>query len=309
MGAAQGGARGPGRRGGRAARLAALAGLRRRAGAARRDAGAGARGGRRQAQGFAVPRRARATATGSSCRTDGCRRASSAGGGPRRTTPAGSGRSCSASGTSSRPAAGSRCCASSAGSARGWRPPTRATCWRCWRRTPGRPRRSGCRRCPRVDADRHPLARAPRRRGRPAHRAQRERPDPAAGVPRRPGGRRPGHGHSRVALPGPTARQRAADRGTVGAWHARPRPTTVPTPPVEVDGRRIVLRNLDKVLYPATGTTKGEVLAYYTAVAAPLLAARQGPAGSPASAGPKASTGSCSSRRTCRPGHRRGCGT
>ncbi|MBI4942673.1 MAG: ATP-dependent DNA ligase [Actinobacteria bacterium] len=45
-----------------------------------------------------------------------------------------------------------------------------------------------------------------------------------------------------------------------------------PDTPVEVDGRRIVLRNLDKVLYPATGTTKGEVLAYYTAVAAPLLA-------------------------------------
>ena len=45
-----------------------------------------------------------------------------------------------------------------------------------------------------------------------------------------------------------------------------------PDTPVEVDGRRIVLRNLDKVLYPATGTTKAEVLSYYTAVAAPLLA-------------------------------------
>jgi bifunctional non-homologous end joining protein LigD len=40
---------------------------------------------------------------------------------------------------------------------------------------------------------------------------------------------------------------------------------------VEVEGRRIVLRNLDKVLYPATGTTKGEVLAYYAAVAPALL--------------------------------------
>lgn len=40
---------------------------------------------------------------------------------------------------------------------------------------------------------------------------------------------------------------------------------------VEVEGRRLVLRNLDKVLYPATGTTKGEVLAYYAAVAPALL--------------------------------------
>jgi bifunctional non-homologous end joining protein LigD len=40
---------------------------------------------------------------------------------------------------------------------------------------------------------------------------------------------------------------------------------------VEVGGRRLVLRNLDKVLYPSTGTTKGEVLAYSMAVAEHLL--------------------------------------
>jgi bifunctional non-homologous end joining protein LigD len=40
---------------------------------------------------------------------------------------------------------------------------------------------------------------------------------------------------------------------------------------VEVDGRRLMLRNLDKVLYPATGTTKGEVLAYWSAVAPAML--------------------------------------
>jgi bifunctional non-homologous end joining protein LigD len=40
---------------------------------------------------------------------------------------------------------------------------------------------------------------------------------------------------------------------------------------VEVDGRRLKLSNLDKVLYPATGTTKGEVLHYYAQVAAVLL--------------------------------------
>jgi bifunctional non-homologous end joining protein LigD len=40
---------------------------------------------------------------------------------------------------------------------------------------------------------------------------------------------------------------------------------------VEVDGRQLKLSNLDKVLYPATGTTKGEVLHYYAQVAPVLL--------------------------------------
>ena len=43
------------------------------------------------------------------------------------------------------------------------------------------------------------------------------------------------------------------------------------TQTVEVEGRRLALSNLEKVLYPATGTTKAEVLAYYTAVAPVLL--------------------------------------
>ena len=38
----------------------------------------------------------------------------------------------------------------------------------------------------------------------------------------------------------------------------------------EVDGRRLKLSNLDKVLYPTTGTTKGEVIDYYRRIA-PLL--------------------------------------
>lgn len=41
--------------------------------------------------------------------------------------------------------------------------------------------------------------------------------------------------------------------------------------PVEVDGHRLTLVNLDKVMYPATGTTKGEVLHYYAQVAPVLL--------------------------------------
>lgn len=40
---------------------------------------------------------------------------------------------------------------------------------------------------------------------------------------------------------------------------------------VEVDGRRLGLSNLDKVLYPKTGTTKGEVIDYYTRIAPVVL--------------------------------------
>jgi bifunctional non-homologous end joining protein LigD len=40
---------------------------------------------------------------------------------------------------------------------------------------------------------------------------------------------------------------------------------------VEVEGRRLKVSNLDKVLYPATETTKGEVLHYYAQVASTLL--------------------------------------
>jgi bifunctional non-homologous end joining protein LigD len=40
---------------------------------------------------------------------------------------------------------------------------------------------------------------------------------------------------------------------------------------VEVDGRRLALSNLDKVLYPETGFTKGEVIDYYARVADVLL--------------------------------------
>jgi bifunctional non-homologous end joining protein LigD len=40
---------------------------------------------------------------------------------------------------------------------------------------------------------------------------------------------------------------------------------------VVVDGRRLQVSNLDKVMYPATETTKGEVLNYYARVATVLL--------------------------------------
>ncbi|MFF7702168.1 non-homologous end-joining DNA ligase [Streptomyces lydicus] len=44
------------------------------------------------------------------------------------------------------------------------------------------------------------------------------------------------------------------------------------SPITVVEGRRLPLTNLDKVLYPETGTTKGEVVHYCTTTAEPLLA-------------------------------------
>ena len=43
------------------------------------------------------------------------------------------------------------------------------------------------------------------------------------------------------------------------------------TPITEVEGRRLALSNLDKVLHPATGTAKGELVHYYAITAAAML--------------------------------------
>ena len=40
---------------------------------------------------------------------------------------------------------------------------------------------------------------------------------------------------------------------------------------IEVEGRRLKLSNLEKVLYPAVGFTKGQVIDYYTRIAPVLL--------------------------------------
>lgn len=40
---------------------------------------------------------------------------------------------------------------------------------------------------------------------------------------------------------------------------------------VQVDGRRLRVTNLDKVVYPETGTTKGEVISYYSRIAPVML--------------------------------------
>ena len=49
-----------------------------------------------------------------------------------------------------------------------------------------------------------------------------------------------------------------------------PKETRTETP-VDVDGRHLTLVNLEKVMYPRTGTTKGEVLNYYARVAPVML--------------------------------------
>jgi bifunctional non-homologous end joining protein LigD len=43
------------------------------------------------------------------------------------------------------------------------------------------------------------------------------------------------------------------------------------SPAVEVEGRRLSLSNLDKVLYPSTGFTKGQVIDYYARIAPALI--------------------------------------
>ena len=49
------------------------------------------------------------------------------------------------------------------------------------------------------------------------------------------------------------------------------RPSKNPTTVVDVDGRRLKVTNLDKVLYPATGFTKGQVVDYYARIAPAML--------------------------------------
>ena len=45
---------------------------------------------------------------------------------------------------------------------------------------------------------------------------------------------------------------------------------------VQIDGRRLRITNLDKVVYPESGTTKGEIIAYYTAIAPHILPLLEG---------------------------------
>jgi bifunctional non-homologous end joining protein LigD len=47
--------------------------------------------------------------------------------------------------------------------------------------------------------------------------------------------------------------------------------TNAPSGEVEVGGRRLAIRHLDRVVFPRTGTTKGELLDYYVRVADAML--------------------------------------
>ena len=49
------------------------------------------------------------------------------------------------------------------------------------------------------------------------------------------------------------------------------RPTPGARTEVEIEGRRLVLSNLDKVLYPAAGFTKAQVIDYYIRISGALL--------------------------------------
>lgn len=60
-------------------------------------------------------------------------------------------------------------------------------------------------------------------------------------------------------------------RPALGSRMARAAPGRSAGQSVTVDGRTLKLTNLDKVLYPSTGTTKGDVLAYYAEVGPTML--------------------------------------
>ena len=70
-----------------------------------------------------------------------------------------------------------------------------------------------------------------------------------------------------------------AEASTDGRWIQAKRGRTAGTVPdvaarrveVEVDGRTLSLSNLDKIFYPESGFTKGQVIEYYTRVAPVLL--------------------------------------
>ena len=81
-------------------------------------------------------------------------------------------------------------------------------------------------------------------------------------------------------LQGP-ARGQGRDRGRAASGRTRPRARRSTAerrqarparePQVEVEGRELALSNLDKVLYPKTGFTKGDLIDYYARIAAVLL--------------------------------------
>ena len=74
-----------------------------------------------------------------------------------------------------------------------------------------------------------------------------------------------------LSSPDPTTvevKQEASKAGqAVAMAHAGPMAGKSGPSQVAVDGRIVKVTNLDKIMYPETGTTKGDVIGYYQAVA------------------------------------------
>jgi bifunctional non-homologous end joining protein LigD len=79
-------------------------------------------------------------------------------------------------------------------------------------------------------------------------------------------------------------------------------PPTPATVEVEVEGRRLALSNLDKVLYPEAGFTKAEVIGYYQQIAPVLLPHLEGRVPTLVRA-PNGPDGQIFFEKRCPPGH------
>ena len=118
---------------------------------------------------------------------------------------------------------------------------------------------------PRRPAPGTPRPRRPATTPRSTTRTSRRRP-----APRREGvqGHEGDQGHQGVE--GDEGDQGSA-APQVGLTAPRDRGLPMPGTTVEVEGRRLTLSNLDKVLYPETGTTKAEVIDYYARIAPAMV--------------------------------------
>ena len=67
---------------------------------------------------------------------------------------------------------------------------------------------------------------------------------------------------------------------------------------IEVGGRPVSVSNLDKVLWPRDGYTKGDLIAYYRAMAPTLFAVHSGASADARNAIRTASTAKAGGRRT-----------
>jgi bifunctional non-homologous end joining protein LigD len=69
----------------------------------------------------------------------------------------------------------------------------------------------------------------------------------------------------------PARRRKRTDDDSLQALVARGEPVEAGKVRVELDGRRLTLTNLDRVLWPATGTTKGDLVDYLLRIAPAIL--------------------------------------